>query len=143
MFRRIISVAAALAFAFVAVAEVRSGFYLARTYSLLGVYPLEALRKNWRAIEVNPMDAAPRRQIQLTLLRVVHVYWPKVKIDAAAQDLIYRTASSAGPDHPATLIARAEILVNFGRANEAGPVIDRLNALHPRQAANLRIGVLK
>jgi hypothetical protein len=133
----------AAALTYVGTVEIRGGWHLGNTYALLQNKPLQALRANWAAYEANPHDGAIRRQLQLTLLRAVHAYWPKVRLEAHAQDLFYRIAASAGPDYPASLTTRIEILINFGRAEEAKPLIARLNKLHPKQTEKLRIGVIR
>lgn len=119
------------------------GWHLALVYNQMQKRSLDALRNNWKALKYNPYDGAIRRQLQLTLARVVHTRWPGVKIDRRSQDIIWNLARSASPDHPAVLLARAEILINFGRADEAQPVLDRLNELHPRLVAKTKIGALK
>ncbi len=119
--------------------EGSAAWTMAKSYQAIGRAPLVALQLNLKAHKRFPYDARYRRQLGLSLASVTRAYWPDVRLSKDASDRIYRISASSGPDNPAVLLARAEVLINFGRADEAQPLFDRLNATHPHQVNKLRI----
>lgn len=111
---------------------------MANSYRVMG-HPLAALDLNFKALKAFPYDARFRVQLSLTLAAVARKYWKQIRFQDGAEDQIHRIAMSAGPDNPAVLLSRAMILINYGRADEAQPILDRLNSTHPRQVEKIRI----
>ncbi len=113
--------------------------HMGKFYANLHSNPLEAFRENAKAVEIFPLDHRFRRQLQLALAHLVVTAYPRVRLTPEASDRVYRISASAGPNDAGMLLRRAELLVNFGRAHEAPPVLDRLNRYHPYLLKNIRI----
>lgn len=144
-----VPVASALAAAVGVFLMVSGGFGLAAEYhhrkaiALLlaeepGPYPLPGFAESLQALWLYPWHTDARRQIMLSLAAVVSRYRGQVMLEAPAADSVFLVSMSAGPHHPATLIARAEYLLNSGRWVNAAPEVEailaRLKQEHRRKS---------
>ncbi len=136
---RCLSVFAALFLGWWGYHEGRAAYHMAHAYAAIPVNALYALQANTMAYDIFPQDGRFRRQLVLTLAAAARQRYPNIKIEPKALDNVFRISSSAGPDYPGVMIAMVELLVNFGRPMEAQPILDRLNAGHPKQVEKLRI----
>jgi len=90
-----------------------SHVYYSRMRVTIGQAPVFALNENLKAYEAWPFDRGPRRQLMLTIAKVLRERETRLSPDAA--DRAYEITVSAARNNQDVRMLRAEYLLNSGR----------------------------
>lgn len=91
--------------------------------------PFLAFAANVNAYETFPYQIETRRQLPGALLGLTGT--GRAEIDRDAAEIIWAISQSVSPWDTAGLVSRGSYLLNFGRANELGPIAERLKRVAP------------
>jgi len=119
---RLSAAAAACFLSLAAAAAVPILYEAERAYTLTRLTiekkPLKAFASNIRAHQLVPWNAQYRRQLILTLGRVLTVHGDRVQLSDSAADKVYWAGQSTSPWNPSVQASHVQYLLNTGRWKE-------------------------